>query len=151
MPPPWALTANTAAFRTTSFPPPALLGYCSHIIYSYPSEVTPQHDTQRDQQHPKLAAIMTSIASVVTKTVTAASTAASATSSDRATPQGGILEGSNPSKYDPKNPLFLFIIQVRSQSSSMGDEGSTRESRFCGQPFQLYGQHDYCQISCLRS
>ena len=60
---------------------------------------------------------MSSIASVVTKTVTAASTAASATPSDRATPQGGILEGSNPSKYDPKNPIFLFIIQVSSQSS----------------------------------
>lgn len=26
--------------------------------------------------------------------------------------QGGILEGMNPTKYDPKNPIILFIIQV---------------------------------------
>ncbi|KAI9653604.1 MAG: K(+)/H(+) antiporter [Alyxoria varia] len=26
--------------------------------------------------------------------------------------QGGILEGGNPSEYDPKNPVVLFIIQV---------------------------------------
>lgn len=49
---------------------------------------------------------------VVTKTVTKASASASATS--RANPQGGVLEGSNPSVYDSKNPIILFIIQVRS-------------------------------------
>ncbi|KAJ5372977.1 Cation/H+ exchanger [Penicillium concentricum] len=27
-------------------------------------------------------------------------------------PQGGILEGGNPTQYDPKNPLVLFIIQA---------------------------------------
>jgi len=32
--------------------------------------------------------------------------------STRATPQGGILDGSNPSVYDPKNPIILFVIQV---------------------------------------
>ncbi|KKK25271.1 hypothetical protein ARAM_000700 [Aspergillus rambellii] len=36
----------------------------------------------------------------------------STTSSNRATPQGGILEGGNPSHYDPRNPLILFIIQA---------------------------------------
>ncbi|TVY50456.1 K(+)/H(+) antiporter 1 [Lachnellula cervina] len=29
-----------------------------------------------------------------------------------ATPQGGILEGSNPTVYDKKNPIILFIIQA---------------------------------------
>jgi len=26
--------------------------------------------------------------------------------------QGGILEGANPSHYDKKNPIIIFIIQV---------------------------------------
>lgn len=39
-------------------------------------------------------------------------TTATATSTSRVTPQGGILEGGNPSDYDSKNPLVLFIIQV---------------------------------------
>ncbi|PNY28299.1 K(+)/H(+) antiporter 1 [Tolypocladium capitatum] len=30
----------------------------------------------------------------------------------RIPPQGGVIEGSNPSKYDPSNPIILFIIQV---------------------------------------
>ncbi|KAB8238580.1 Kha1p [Aspergillus alliaceus] len=33
-------------------------------------------------------------------------------STNRATPQGGILEGGNPSHYDPKNPVVIFIIQA---------------------------------------
>ncbi|KAL1875658.1 hypothetical protein Plec18167_005594 [Paecilomyces lecythidis] len=37
---------------------------------------------------------------------------AAASSSSRATPQGGILEGGNPTHYDPKNPITLFIIQA---------------------------------------
>ncbi|KFY88436.1 hypothetical protein V500_06324, partial [Pseudogymnoascus sp. VKM F-4518 (FW-2643)] len=50
------------------------------------------------------------IASAVSSTAAAAAAATSA--GMRATPQGGILEGSNPSTYDPKNPIILFIIQV---------------------------------------
>lgn len=50
------------------------------------------------------------VTSLVTKTVTAAS--ASASSTNRVTPQGGILEGENPTVYDPKNPIILFIVQV---------------------------------------
>lgn len=38
---------------------------------------------------------------------------ASNSTDNRATPQGGILEGGNPSHYDPKNPIVVFIIQVR--------------------------------------
>jgi len=46
-------------------------------------------------------------------TTTAAALGATASPTNRATPQGGILEGGNPSKYDPKNPITIFIIQVR--------------------------------------
>jgi len=49
------------------------------------------------------------VTSVVTKAMSAS---ASATATNRAAPQGGILEGSNPSVYDPKNPLIIFIIQA---------------------------------------
>ncbi|KAJ5502586.1 Cation/H+ exchanger [Penicillium fimorum] len=35
-----------------------------------------------------------------------------ATNSTKVSPQGGILEGGNPTQYDPKNPLVLFIIQA---------------------------------------
>ncbi|KAF4634774.1 hypothetical protein G7Y89_g3327 [Cudoniella acicularis] len=56
---------------------------------------------------------MSSIAaSVLTRTVTASASSAPSSSADRATPQGGVLEGSNPSTYDPKNPIILFIIQA---------------------------------------
>lgn len=42
-----------------------------------------------------------------------ATTTATATGSVRAAPQGGILEGGNPTHYDSKNPIVLFIIQVK--------------------------------------
>ncbi|KAL4781007.1 Sodium/hydrogen exchanger family-domain-containing protein [Aspergillus varians] len=32
--------------------------------------------------------------------------------SNRAPPQGGIIEGGNPSQYDPRNPIVIFIIQA---------------------------------------
>ena len=46
----------------------------------------------------------------VTRTVFTSSAAPS--SKLRATPQGGIFEHGNPTKYDPKNPIILFIIQA---------------------------------------
>lgn len=52
------------------------------------------------------------ITSVVTATVTAKPATPSASASSRATHQGGIIEGTNPSRYDPKNPIIMFIIQV---------------------------------------
>jgi len=52
------------------------------------------------------------MASQVTRTVTTTVASVSATSTVRAAPQGGILEGGNPSHYDPKNPIIIFIIQV---------------------------------------
>jgi hypothetical protein len=48
------------------------------------------------------------------------SAAATTTAAFRATPQGGILEGVNPSVYDPKNPIILFIIQVRAHLLEAG-------------------------------
>lgn len=46
---------------------------------------------------------------VVTKTVASSATA---TSTSRAAAQAGILDHGDPSKYDPKNPIIIFIIQV---------------------------------------
>ncbi|EXJ87504.1 hypothetical protein A1O3_04464 [Capronia epimyces CBS 606.96] len=50
------------------------------------------------------------VTELLTKTVQA--TAASSTSTVRAAPQGGIFEHGNPTRYDPKNPIILFIIQA---------------------------------------
>jgi hypothetical protein len=93
---------------------------------------------------------MSSIASVVTKTITkAASASVSPTPTVRATPQGGVLEGGDPSHYDPKNPIILFIIQVRwtqhsgyevsrwsqcaatSRSRERNDQISSSQTRIC--------------------
>ena len=60
-------------------------------------------------------------ASVVTKTITAAASA-SASAADRAPPQGGVLEGSNPTHYDSKNPIVIFIIQVRQDHHDVAHE-----------------------------
>lgn len=54
---------------------------------------------------------MSTVTQVVTSVV--ASSAASASSTLRARPQGGILEGEDPSVWDSKNPIILFIIQVK--------------------------------------
>ncbi|KAJ5178710.1 hypothetical protein N7492_001920 [Penicillium capsulatum] len=48
---------------------------------------------------------------------TATATAAAATVV-KVKPQGGILEGGNPSHYDSKNPIVLFIIQVGSNDNA---------------------------------
>nr|POF02534.1 k(+)/h(+) antiporter 1 [Quercus suber] len=56
---------------------------------------------------------MSTVSVSFTETVTKTVASASATSTLRATPQGGVLEGGDPSHYDPKNPIILFIIQIR--------------------------------------
>ena len=56
---------------------------------------------------------MSTVTEVVTSVVTSTVSVASASSTLRARPQGGILEGEDPSVYDSKNPIILFIIQVR--------------------------------------
>lgn len=55
---------------------------------------------------------MSTVTQVVTSVVSSASGAASPSSTMRAKPQGGILEGEDPTVYDSKNPIILFIIQV---------------------------------------
>lgn len=55
-----------------------------------------------------MATITSLVTDLVTTTTTA--TATTAESTERAPSQAGILEGSNPSQYDPKNPIIIFII-----------------------------------------
>lgn len=45
-----------------------------------------------------------------------ASASAAATAVVKAPPQGGVLEGVNPVHFDAKNPIILFIVQVRLSS-----------------------------------
>jgi Kef-type K+ transport system membrane component KefB len=52
------------------------------------------------------------VTQMFTTTVNATAATSSAASDDRATPQGGVFEGVNPSHFDPSNPLVLFIIQA---------------------------------------
>lgn len=56
------------------------------------------------------------MASTITQTVTSLATttvsASTATSTARAPSQAGILEGSDPSHYNPKEPIIHFIIQA---------------------------------------
>ena len=40
---------------------------------------------------------------------------AAATAVVKAPPQAGVLEGGNPVHVDAKNPIILFIVQVRRQ------------------------------------
>ncbi|KAK9420056.1 putative Cation/H+ exchanger domain-containing protein [Seiridium unicorne] len=57
-----------------------------------------------------ITSIASTVTSVVTTTITA--TAAAASSSNKATPQGGILEHVLPNTYSSSNPITLFIIQA---------------------------------------
>lgn len=54
--------------------------------------------------------ITTTVQQTVTKTLASSGTA---TSTARVAPQGGILEGGNPTLYNTKDPITIFIIQVR--------------------------------------
>ncbi|KAI6821974.1 hypothetical protein KC332_g9276 [Hortaea werneckii] len=55
---------------------------------------------------------MATITVTATNVVTTTLASASATSTLKAPSQGGILDGENPTKYDSKNPIILFIIQA---------------------------------------
>jgi hypothetical protein len=58
-----------------------------------------------------MAATVTAfVTDTVTKTIAMSATASSTA---RAKAQGGILEGENPTHYNPKDPIIIFIIQVR--------------------------------------
>ncbi|CAD0115514.1 unnamed protein product, partial [Aureobasidium uvarum] len=52
------------------------------------------------------------VTAFVTDTVTKTMAAATASSTARAKAQGGILEGENPTHYNPKDPIIIFIIQA---------------------------------------
>ena len=65
-----------------------------------------------------MATVTATVLETVRTTVTETVASASASSTLRATPQGGILEGGNPSVYDPKNPIIIFIIQVSTSSNT---------------------------------
>ncbi|CAD0088098.1 unnamed protein product [Aureobasidium vineae] len=52
------------------------------------------------------------VTAFVTDTITKTTAAATASSTARAKAQGGILEGENPTHYNPKDPIIIFIIQA---------------------------------------
>ncbi|KAG8425547.1 hypothetical protein J3458_002236 [Metarhizium acridum] len=54
---------------------------------------------------------MSAISSIVSA-ATATLSSPTATSTLRASNQGGIIDGANPTKYNPKDPIILFIIQA---------------------------------------
>ena len=54
------------------------------------------------------------MSSTVLSSVVKAVTSAAPTSTNKATPQGGVLEHVSPVAVDPKNPIILFIVQVTS-------------------------------------
>ncbi|PBP17256.1 K+/H+ antiporter 1 [Diplocarpon rosae] len=51
-----------------------------------------------------------SIAATASRTISSAASASA--TGNRAVPQGGIIEGLNPTTYDPSHPIVLFIIQA---------------------------------------
>jgi hypothetical protein len=59
-----------------------------------------------------MATLLSTVTQSIQHTVTKTLTSAAPSSTQRATPQGGILEHSDPSVYDPKNPIIIFIIQA---------------------------------------
>ncbi|EQB59399.1 sodium/hydrogen exchanger family protein [Colletotrichum gloeosporioides Cg-14] len=54
---------------------------------------------------------MSSVTSLLSATATSAA-APTSTGGNRAAPQGGVIEGANPSVYNPKDPITMFIIQA---------------------------------------
>ncbi len=65
------------------------------------------------------------ITSLLATAATAAtsSVAPKSTGGNRAPSQGGVIEGANPSVYNPKDPITMFIIQVsRFMVETMGSD-----------------------------
>ena len=58
----------------------------------------------------KMASVTATVLQTVTRTVSAS--ASSISGADRATPQGGVFEGVNPTHWDSKSPITLFVIQA---------------------------------------
>lgn len=57
-----------------------------------------------------MATVTTTVVQTVTRTASALASGTSA--ADRAPPQGGVFEGLNPTHYDTKNTITLFVIQA---------------------------------------
>lgn len=62
---------------------------------------------------------MASIIASATAAALSSTAAAASPTGNRAPPQGGVLEGLNPSVYNPKDPIILFIIQVSNRQSQL--------------------------------
>jgi hypothetical protein len=86
-------------------------------LYIHPS-IRPDHYTTdskllfivaKNEVFIMAATVTAFVTDTITKTVSMAATAASTA---RAKAQGGILEGENPTHYNPKDPIIIFIIQV---------------------------------------
>jgi Kef-type K+ transport system membrane component KefB len=59
-----------------------------------------------------MASLITSSARGAISTGVAIATSVAAHNATRVAPQGGIIEGENPTQYKPKDPIILFIIQA---------------------------------------
>lgn len=59
-----------------------------------------------------MATLTATVTQQVTRTVAASASVASASSTNRVVPQGGVFEGLNPTRYNTKDPIVLFIIQA---------------------------------------
>ncbi|KAK1950845.1 sodium/hydrogen exchanger family protein [Colletotrichum sublineola] len=55
---------------------------------------------------------MSSVASLLSATTISSAASTSSTGGNRAPSQGGVIEGANPSHYNPKDPIAMFIIQA---------------------------------------
>lgn len=59
----------------------------------------------------------TTAATLLATALTSSSVAPKSTGGNRAPSQGGVIEGANPSVYNPKDPITMFIIQVSQPGS----------------------------------
>jgi len=57
-----------------------------------------------------MASVTATVVQTVTRTVSASTSATG--NGNRVAPQGGVFEGLDPTHYDPKNPITLFVIQA---------------------------------------
>ena len=75
----------------------------------------PRSQIDQSRRAPNMSSLIAStvhLAATKTLNATAVTAAAGNATANRAVPQGGILEHENPTIYDPKNPIIIFIIQV---------------------------------------
>lgn len=66
------------------------------------------------------SSVVASATAAIVSSASKTMASATATSTYRAAPQGGVIEGANPSHYDPKNPIIIFIIRKSHGTQSGG-------------------------------